>query len=91
MKTVPITNSNGNTKQTLVDEAIGIHNALETVKRLLAESDMTHGRNFQTVTRENGLGLYNQARTERAEEFKWLSEKSQEYLDLALAIDEQGR
>jgi hypothetical protein len=86
MKTVPITNSNGNTKQTLVDEAIDIHNALEMVKRLLAESDMTHGRNFQTV---KDTSKYFQARTERAEEYKWLETKSQEYLDLAIALNEQ--
>jgi hypothetical protein len=87
MKTVPVVNLNGNSKQSLVDEAMGIHHALEAVKRLITESDLTHGRNFQTA----GTGAYYQARTERTEEYKWLAVKSQEYLDLAIAINEQGR
>jgi hypothetical protein len=91
MKTVPVVNLNGNSKQSLVDEAMAIHHALDAAIKLISASDLTHGRNFQTITRLVGLGVHDQARAERAEEYKWLAVKSQEYLDLALAIDEQGR
>jgi outer membrane biogenesis lipoprotein LolB len=87
MKTIPVVNLNGNSKESLVEQAMAIHHALEAAKKAIAESDLNHGRNFQTA----GTGAYIQARTERAEEFKWLDRKSSEYLYLAIKLDEQGR
>jgi hypothetical protein len=60
---------------------------LEAALKLIAESDLAQGRNFQTAKE----GKYFAAREERAEDYKWLEAKSDEYLKLAIAIDEQGK
>jgi hypothetical protein len=82
MKTLPIVNINGNSRESLVNEAIAIRNALEVVQKLIAESDLANQRNFQTAE----PGAYFVAREEKAEEYRWLDAKADEYLKLAIAL-----
>lgn len=88
MVTVPIVNNNGNTRASLVEQAMGIHSALEHVKGLVADSDLCHGRNFQTVA---DVEIGKAAREELARDYGWLNAKAKEYLELAIAIDQQGK
>ncbi len=85
--TTPVVNMNGNTKADLVKQAMEIHHALEAACRALAESDLAHGRNFQSV----GAGAsYVAARNQRSSDYAALKLMATHYLDMACEIDQQG-
>lgn len=86
--TVPVVNMNGNSKESLVKHAMDIHHALEAAQKLIAESDLAHGRNFQTLADPK---FQFRAREEKTRDFRVLEAMSREYLDLAIAIHEQGK
>lgn len=85
MITVPTVNNNGNTQQSLIDEATNIHNALKHALKLIAESDLAHGRNYQTA----GPHAHLTARVEVLQDCIVIRRLSDEYYKLALAIQTQ--
>ena len=85
--TTPVVNMNGNTKAELIQQAMAIHHAIEAACRVLAESDLAHGRNFQTVSSSNAQF---EARNQRASDCAALKLMGTRYMDMACEIDQQG-
>lgn len=85
--TTPVVNMNGNTKQTLVEDAMRIANALKAVEQAFRASDLLHGRNYQTA----GGETRERAEMEQRKHFQWIHERAIEYQQLAIDINEQGK
>lgn len=86
--TAPVVNMNGNTKESLVAEVLAIRDALDAAKKLIANSDLAHGRNFQFI---GGESVRASAQQDMRENFETLHKLSVAYMQLAIDINEQGK
>lgn len=80
---IPVINLNGNSRQSLIDQALAVHKHLESAKNALAESDLAHGRNYQTVPEMAGA-----AREQRRRQYEALEQLSREFLTIAYEIQQ---
>lgn len=84
MKTTPSVNLGGNTRGSLVDQAVDIRDALMRALKLIAESDLDHGRNYPGL-----LYDYQSARKEKMLDCVTIRAMVDEYGELALHIQNQ--
>jgi hypothetical protein len=78
----PVVNSNGNTARSLIDSTMEVRSHVSKAMQALAESDLAHGRNYQTAK----PGTHTQARIEHFDRLQALRKIADDMLDIALQI-----
>src|SRR5271168_2865077 len=84
---IPWINNNGNPRQELIDDLIAVRDRIHEAMGLLQASDYIHGRNYIGVDPE----VYAQAKKQHRERMNQLQTVCTDLMQIAFAIDEQGK